>query len=114
MPPKTKRAVPTLPMRSTKPGTVNQKSQAQGVQSKKGIIIIIKYHSDIYKLYSANFKQMLRSAKKLNEWRDHNIKLVITLLYTSIYGNSNVCIIHSTLALPHIKMPKTKFLTVET
>ena len=49
MPPKTKRAVPTLPMRSTKPGTVNQKSQAQGVQSKKGIIII-KYHthSDIY------------------------------------------------------------------
>ena len=37
-------------------------------------------------LYSANFKQMLRSAQKLNEWSDHNIKLVTTLLYTSIYG----------------------------
>ena len=58
---------------------------------------------------------MLRSAQKLNEWSDHNFKLVITLLYTSIIiWDSNVCIIHSTLALPHIKMPKTKFLTVET
>ena len=45
------------------------------------IIIIIKYHIYIALI----FKQMLRSAQKLNEWSDHNIKLVITLLYTSIY-----------------------------
>ena len=55
---------------------------------------------------------MLRSAQKLNEWSDYNIKLV-TLFYTSKYGNSNACI-HSALALPHVKLQKTKLLTVET